>query len=83
LLPGGGKVISVDFKSVGVPMIFQRNASVPFLAHQCPSFFRCDCEAHPGEQGCAGGQPPTILQDTDDIKKNILNEGITMCLQFN
>jgi hypothetical protein len=36
--------------------------------------FRRENEALPGKQGCAGGQPPTIFQDNDDIKKNITNE---------
>ena len=39
---------------------------------QCPSLFHRDSEVLPGEQGCAGGQPPTIFQDTDDIKKNLI-----------
>jgi hypothetical protein len=68
------KIINADFKSVGRPTIFQRNALVPFLAQQCPSLLRSDSEALPGEQGCAGGQPPSIFQDTDDIKKKITNE---------
>jgi hypothetical protein len=36
LCTGGGKVISADLKSVGLPTIFQRNAFVP-LWHNAPA----------------------------------------------
>jgi len=80
LCTGGGKVISAELKNARLPTIFQRNAFVPLWHNapacsslaQCPSLFHRDSEVLPGEQGCAGGQPPTIFQDTDDIKKNLI-----------
>jgi hypothetical protein len=36
LCTGGGKVISAELKNAGLPMTFQRNASVP-LWHNAPA----------------------------------------------
>jgi hypothetical protein len=71
-----GKVISAHFES-GAAHDFPEKCITSFLRSNAPSLFCHDSEVLPGEQGCAGGQPPTIFtlfQDNKDIKKNITTE---------